>query len=1169
MSNKYDATNEDDFPPLAAEQNNKNTDINMEEGGRSPSGRSMRLRQNKNNNNNNNNKDKGEQQREDYTQQKKSRSNGTTPDRVNNSGMDTTAASMEELNIDRAGMEDTIMQTPTRAGIDNSFATTSKVLDEALRKAEEDGDSNKNNNNDTNVGGGNMDTEEEEKKNKGDSKHSRGGNQGGRGRGRGGRVLGRGHRGRDQRARDQEQAAAEKPTRSSSADDATSGKSRASTKRARSRSAIRMKSTPMTEEQKAKHKDKKGARTSFEPSTVFKEKSKSGGMSKSGRKKTKKNSTPPPPQKEVIVDSDESEGSESVEPPKETFFEEVQMQLEATEEGSNKTLCDSSKTLMQWLLKEGAAKDKTFCLMDPTDDEKRVYSGSDLGDWDDFMDMYTAQYQSVEKYNVNLRQGSRLTMFYTVKVGCTLSEDKMLTKVRMKTANVKRKEGKITLKSKAMQEFDTRRHIILSGVSTDVELKWFTKFIGNELEKSRKSMLRNNVDRFELAVNTSVVPDFIVEMDWVANTPYEERDKNDKFNSWSKQALQVTCKTEDLEFLTAIFFYMMGTNRFKQLFGEYTRVDINCGADAQVADRVDLRDKVEWHAAVRNNNGKVVFKDLQYPDQLMELELEDDDVGERENVFRTGREVLYKMKYEGVRMWQTVLLNRKGQWVGYFSEGKGAEERVKKAANWGSEFGGNLMYYMADRGVSRDSITAFLNKILTNKGARGAFASKRMDGMVYSPEGASRQQQMNDAANSSWFDVTLGMSDKRKKEYEASLEAQKARAGMERAAVKPGDRDALNFENESVGGASKAGSMNFSKAGDSATLGSTKFVVESESEEYSSDDPFGEDTSWDSGNGEGGKFEGLGSAVAEIERIRGVGGKGGQNVEDVLMEEETDEKVDPKDVDMEEEVWSGAEVDGSGGFRSSSNSPQPNSPPRHSSVQLGFSKGERFIYTGKGEPYTMGVVVEVHHDGDLLPYYEVDIGGNIKQIEHGGMKVLPPFTFQCGDDVFVALNSNRHLHKAKVHSYQGDPLCPTKYKLIYSDSPGIPSGPVDPSKLYPAIQDGMELPEKVAVDYLVQTFPHLRERERESDEDDSVKTAVQNEPNPGAVQEQTNATGNSELMEQSTDQRRSEEDEQQQRHTSHQEPVDMSAEDSSKGHPREVSGQGDGAENAGGDLNPD
>ena len=415
-----------------------------------------------------------------------------------------------------------------------------------------------------------------------------------------------------------------------------------------------------------------------------------------------------------------------------------------------------------------------------------------------------------------------------------------------------------------MQKFDTKRNIILSGVPPDVDISWFTKWIRGELEKSRVSMLRNNTEKFGGLTNTAEVPDFLVERDWVKNTPYEVRDKDDPFPAYTKQALQVTCESHNYEFLESIFFYMLGSKRLQQLFGPFARIVINCGPDADMGERIQLREDVEFHAATCNNQGRVVLAGLNKPDYLRELHMEDDHLGERESVYRSVREIFSKIKLGGIKLWQSVVMNKKGLWVGYYTEGVGGDARSAKATNWGESFGGNLFYYMADRGVQNESIEKFLKKTLTSKGAREAFSAKRIDGMVYSPLGASRQQQHEKAKNSSWFDYTKGMSRNRKAEYEAEQRAKQD--SDERAFVKPGDKDALNFDDRTVG-SSKAGSMNFTTAGDDATMGSTKFVIQSDSDDSSSG-AFGSGSSWQSSVGDGGRFENFEEAARDIEDRR-------------------------------------------------------------------------------------------------------------------------------------------------------------------------------------------------------------------------------------------------------------------------------------------------------------
>ena len=222
--------------------------------------------------------------------------------------------------------------------------------------------------------------------------------------------------------------------------------------------------------------------------------------------------------------------------------------------------------------------------------------------------------------------------------------------------------------------------------------------------------------------------------------------------------------------------------------------------------------------------------------------------------------------------------------------------------------------------------------------------------------------------------------------------------------------------------------------------------------------------------------------------------------------------------------------------------------------------------------YAMGTVTDVYHDDEMIPYYVIDVGGRTVDTEGRYLKVPPKFVHKCGDKVYVATTSSDELLRAKIVSFSGDPLCPLMYKLVYEDSEGLVAGPVSPWCLYPCVLDGEDQTEADAINHFIKLYPLLRERESATPTDDNVKTAEPTDTPPVAVQGQNNSTDNqdSELMEQSTDQQRSDEDNSQERHPSHQVPNSMSAEDSSEVPPRdEVQGQGDGGEHPGSDHNPD
>ena len=367
MSNEYDATNADDFPPFGVTNSSNNEEQKDQEAGRSPGGRSRRLRNTQNN-------------KEEtltmygYEQQKKPRPQGTSPMKLDKPDSNRDADDLLSLGIKSLEMS---VGSPAR-NINDSFATTGRVLDEELRQVETAGTSQTSTNNNNNTGRGT-----------------------GRGAGRGGRGWsgGRSGRGGKSTASTRRSRSVE---RASSLDGATTRGSRGgSTKRSRSRSKSALRSTkksvPMSEEElNKKRSEKKGGRASFDANTKFTQKATPGGTDSSAnsrrtKKKQKKSATPNP--KEVVIEDSDSEESEEKGPSallQTTFFAEMKLKFFKPKDGT--TLGDSAVKLLEWLLETGATKDKDFCLLDPEDDDNRLYKGKELGDWDDIFPTFTAQY---------------------------------------------------------------------------------------------------------------------------------------------------------------------------------------------------------------------------------------------------------------------------------------------------------------------------------------------------------------------------------------------------------------------------------------------------------------------------------------------------------------------------------------------------------------------------------------------------------------------------------------------------------------------------------------------------------------------------------------------------------------------------------------------------------
>ena len=653
-------------------------------------------------------------------------------------------------------------------------------------------------------------------------------------------------------------------------------------------------------------------------------------------------------------------------------------------------------------------RDKTVAILHPGDVEQQLSSSEEVNgiDFSDFYYDWSFHEHDLEKgWQWRTSQGRSRTLRFSIKLGSDMDPKDLLNRASYDINKITLRGNTVKLKYKKMQELATMPGHVLFGVPANNNDESSMKSrIERALDASLVSMKRNNPKFLDGKYNE--VPDFLIDSDYVPNSPFVERDENTSNNppSWAKIAFQFVYKVEDKEVMHEILMYWYESTRLMSLCGTWSWIYANPGTNATGAQRNELSKEIERHMAVVLNMGNVVLKGLTDPDKECELGVLDDIDGERLPVTRSVHQIIMRLKdSNNVKMWMGIYLNHSGEWVAYYKLGRDGQTRQELAKALGGCPGGTIYFRLLKRGVAPEDVQALLTACFSVQEARNALHARTVGGVVVNRSEAIRRKQQERMIGDRDFDITLGMTQARKQEYLAAQAA--ADRSSNKANVAAEDPDALNFdEDKSVKKRHDAGSLAYT-ADHQETLGSTKFHVDND--ESLSDSLLDSDEE----SRVSVQFD-LSDAVDEIERGRARKTNESKEEEDDDEEEEEEKEEEEKeDDDMEEES---ADVD----------------PPE-------FSNGQQVVYVAGNDGYGYATILSTEYSS-LYPHlyrYAIKIG-NIRQnqVDQSDLLRLPIATFTQNEEVQVSLPNGREV-LGSVETVLGDALSPHAYgvKLIEAD----------------------------------------------------------------------------------------------------------------------------------------
>ncbi len=246
---------------------------------------------------------------------------------------------------------------------------------------------------------------------------------------------------------------------------------------------------------------------------------------------------------------------------------------------------------------------------------------------------------------------------------------------------------------KRMQSLHTSQNLMLIGVPIDVDPKAFQIKMHEKMEEAHQKMLACNLSNYG---TVSQVSKFVLEKDFIKNTPYAEQSDKDGIPFWACMPFHLECVAVNEDHLEQILAYIYQAKRFQVLFGEAAFYYKNPGPNASTGECSTLAGILMRHVAMVQSMGRFSIRGLHHPDRRFPLTKFDDDDPDKVNICGNSsvRELMTEKKIHGSKGWTLIAQTQDRRWVGYYCFGVGNKGHKKLALEWYESLSAHIRFHL-------------------------------------------------------------------------------------------------------------------------------------------------------------------------------------------------------------------------------------------------------------------------------------------------------------------------------------------------------------------------------------------------------------------------------------------------------------------------------------------
>ncbi len=348
----------------------------------------------------------------------------------------------------------------------------------------------------------------------------------------------------------------------------------------------------------------------------------------------------------------------------------------------------------------------------------------------------------------------------TIINGCTLDWD-----------NKQKCSGFVKITYKRIQSINAGKNLNLVGVPTDTCANSLQQVLRTKMEEAREKMVKKSPYKYG---TINKVPHFVLEHNFVKNTPYAECSKEDNIPFWLRTPYHLEYVLVMEEQLELILHYMCCSKRFQILVREAAFYYKNPRMKASGSEQGMLAGVLMRHFAMVQSMNKVLLKGIAHVDRQFPLARYEDKSEEAEvdlEVDQLVRELIMEKQAASTRVWILIAQVQDGQRAGFYCSGIGNNSYKKIAIEWSKGLSSHIWFYLLHQGFEAADINKLIRGPFDFKAAKeAAKAVVGRDRRNMSQSQAAMERMLEDQGkNMTWADITLGMTKKQLQEHDKEL----------------------------------------------------------------------------------------------------------------------------------------------------------------------------------------------------------------------------------------------------------------------------------------------------------------------------------------------------------------------------------------------------------------
>ncbi len=176
--------------------------------------------------------------------------------------------------------------------------------------------------------------------------------------------------------------------------------------------------------------------------------------------------------------------------------------------------------------------------------------------------------------------------------------------------------GFVKIAHKRIQSLNTGKNLILVGVPVDTCADSLQQVLREKMKEAREKMVTKNPYKYG---TINKVPYFVLEHNFIKNTPYAEHYEEDNILFWLHTPYHLEYIFVMEEHLELILRYMYWSKRFQSLLGEAAFYYKKPGMEASGSEQGTLAGVLMCHIAMVQSMNMVILKGIAHVDRRFPL----------------------------------------------------------------------------------------------------------------------------------------------------------------------------------------------------------------------------------------------------------------------------------------------------------------------------------------------------------------------------------------------------------------------------------------------------------------------------------------------------------------------------------------------------------------------